>query len=78
VRKTWIRFPNEESVLSMFPEVTASLTQETVRYCWALLKTFNKHFGSAVPYIRQHENLAEMQLGTAIPMSIAAYMNCVK
>jgi len=32
----------------------------------------------AVPYITQPKHLTEIPKGTAIPMSIAAYMGCVK
>lgn len=64
--------------MTLFPELTSQLTQEKLRYCWALLKIFNSHFANAVPFVTQPEHLTEIPQGKAIPMSIAVYMNCVK
>jgi len=79
VIKTWEhRFGNEDNVMTLFPEVTGQLSQSMLRYCWALLQVFNQHFANAVPFVTQPDNLREIPEGTAIPMSIAVYMNGVK
>jgi len=42
-----------------------------------LLKTFNQYYKPAVPYINQADSFIEIP-ENALPMSIAAYLNCVK
>lgn len=78
VRSTQVRFESETSIMQGYPEVRSLLNQETVRHCWSLLQSFNKHFAEVVPFVNQPEYLAEMPKNSAIPMSIAAYMSQAK
>lgn len=54
------------------------MDQASLRFCWALLQSFNQHFATAVTYINQPAYLTEILSDSAIPMSIAAYMGFTK
>ena len=43
-----------------------------------MLKTFNSYYAQAVPYINQAESFTEIPNENVLPMSVAAYMSCVK
>lgn len=51
VRSTQVRFKSDESIMQGYPEISGLLGQETVRHCWSLLQSFNKHFAEVVPYV---------------------------
>lgn len=58
------------------PDVFELLGQADLRYLWSILKCFNQHYGTAIPFIDQTQSI-ELP-ANALPMSIAAYLSCVK